>query len=124
MKTEVEEKIILKMKHGSYAGLGCVDTSRRMREDDVGFGFTHDHPARVKTKDETYMDDSGFERVRHVYVDGEIVQLFPILEHEAAQADEMRAKDKRFAFSRKEAVKRAKQMIAAGVATVLSGSLE
>lgn len=122
-KSESSAKIIVRLKHGSYVGLGCMNHDKRLREDDVGFGFTHDHPARVQTKDVVWKDDNGYEHTRHDYVSGEMVQLFPIPDHEKASADEIKAKDKRFTFSLKEAQKRAKQMLASGQAELVTGSL-
>lgn len=111
--------VVVKMKRGSYVGLGCPDPERRLREEDIGFGYTHDHPAVSKWKEIEERDDQGFNKTRHEYVDGERVQLYPPPEHERAEADKMKASDKRFSFSEKEALKRAKDMEKNGTAVLL-----
>ncbi len=116
-----EQKIVLRLKRGMYVGLGCPDPETRSREDDHGYGYTHDHPARVTFKDVPHYVEDGsgnraYKYTEEVYESGELIQLWPPLEHEKAQIAEMKAKDKRFTFSLKEAQKRATQMVKDGVA--------
>lgn len=110
----------VKLKRGTYVGLGCPDPEERtLNDSDAGHGYTHDHPARTKYRDiPTRFDEDTQSMVpsREEYLDGEIIQLFPIPEHESDAAETIRAKDKRFTFSRKEALKRAELMVKQGTA--------
>jgi len=113
----------IRLVHGSYVGLGCPDVQDRIKDADVGFGYTHDHPAYVKFEEREGSFDAATQTVTptaDVFVDGEVIQLYPIPEHEKEAAEQLRAKDKRFSFSRKEAEKRAAQMVRDGCAEHVS----
>jgi hypothetical protein len=125
----------VRLKRGQYVGIGCPDPDNRMwtgeeaNQDtgeeghpynDMGHGFTHDHPARCYWKDEHVMDrEMGTRTTTEVFQDGEVIQLFPIPEHERELADSIKAKDKRFTFSRKEALKKARDWEKAGIVEIL-----
>jgi len=118
---EDQTPVRVRMKHGTYVGLGCPDPDQRYREDDVGSGYTHDHPARSVYRESTVTDpNTGARRTVDAYVTGEIVQLYPLPEHEQDAAGEIRAKNKRFTFSRKEAERYAQRMIDDGIAERVS----
>lgn len=36
----------LLLKHGSYKGPGCPSKADRLKDDDKGFDYDHDHPAK------------------------------------------------------------------------------
>ncbi len=112
------EPVRIEIMRGSYVGLGCPDPDDRLFTRDLGSGYTHDHPARCVHEDYVAERDqnSGADIIKQRFVHGEIVQLFPIPKQEEEAANEMKAKAKRHTFSRREAVKKADQMIAGGTA--------
>jgi hypothetical protein len=111
-----EERIVLRMRRGQYVGLGCPNPNKRFREEDVGFGYTHEAPARSIYRDEQYFDDNGNALSREVYEDGELVQLWPVLEHEREHAQSLAAHNKRHTLSFKEAKRHADKMVKDGIA--------
>lgn len=117
--TPPEERIVLRLRKGSYVGLGCINPDKRMREEDVGSGYTHESPARSRYRDEKWVDDQGYPRTKEVFEDGELIQLWPPLKHEAEFAAQLAAATKRSSFSFKEAKKHADKMVKDGVAEVV-----
>jgi hypothetical protein len=117
-KTEpAEGRVVVRMYRGSYTGFGCPDTDKRIRKgeqggpDDIGHAYTHEHPAQSVWEEKRERDANGNEKATYHYVTGELVQLYPLPEHEADAAREVAAKDKRSSFSHKEALKRARMMV-------------
>jgi hypothetical protein len=120
---DTTERVAIRMLRGTYIGLGCPDPQNRLRstgdgdaQDDTGYSYTHEHPARAVWKEETVRDASGNDINRERYVTGEIVVLYPLQRHELDTAKHICASEKRFTFSLKEALKRKAQMIAKGTA--------
>lgn len=126
----------VKLIRGQYVGLGCPDPSDRLYDEDLGFGYTHDHPARahfVEVKGQFDTETQQMTPTQDVYEEGEVIQLWPIPEWEEKLeapsedgktvyrvVDQMRAKDKRHSFSRREALRRAAEMVKQKIAQVVS----
>ncbi len=104
----------VRLLRGSYVGLGCPDIEDRLFEHDCGFGYTHDHPARVEIRERIDTDQNGGTKTVEIVDDGEVIQLWPVPDHEKKVADEMKSKDKRQTLSAKEALKRARAMVEGG----------
>lgn len=118
---EASRRVAVRMKRGTYVGLGCPDPDKRFRDEDKGHGYTHDHPALAFWKPIEETDELGNKKEIYEYVRGEIVVLHPILKHEEAAASSLSAAEKRFTFSAKEADKRAAAMKKNGTAELLTG---
>lgn len=114
----------VKLIRGQYVGLGCPDPNDRLYEQDLEFGYTHEHPARAHFREIPAAYDPETQQmtpIRDEYVDGEVIQLWPITEWEAQleETKKMRAADKRHTFSRKEALRRAAEMVKQKIAQVV-----
>jgi hypothetical protein len=129
LKDAKVKRVAIRMFKGTYVGLGCPDPKARERKgdtedgaDDAGYGYTREHPAIAVWETVTVRDEAtGHEMSREKYVRGEVVQLYPLPEHEVEEAKLLCAYEKRFCFSLKEAQKVAKRMIASGCAIEVDG---